>query len=106
MWGDFLKIRRVQRLGVYCGIMKKGDKAGNTENVPISIDKMYLTRSLPGVRGYCFWAACYAKMVPKRCLLKSSEHRKGHQKTFVYKARDWDPLKRFRGAVLKNMKKQ
>ena len=25
MWGDFLKKRRAQRLGVYCGIMKTSD---------------------------------------------------------------------------------
>ena len=26
LWGDFFKNRRAQRLGVYRGIMKKGDK--------------------------------------------------------------------------------
>ena len=26
LWGDFLKQMRAQRLGVYCGIMKKSDK--------------------------------------------------------------------------------
>ena len=50
MWGDVLKNRRAQRLGVYSGFMNKSDKhvvwkhstmkSRKTENEQITIDKM------------------------------------------------------------------
>ena len=53
-WGEFLKNRRAQRLGVYCGIMNKLDtncikniaqrKADKMGNEPISIDKNNFTK--------------------------------------------------------------
>ena len=37
MCGNFLKKRRAQRLGVYCGIMKKKKKGGNDKSVILNI---------------------------------------------------------------------
>ena len=64
-------------------------------------------RTLPGVPGTRCWAACYAKMVPKRCLFEKPENRRWLPKTTLYKSSALGPSKNdSRERFWKNMKKQ
>ena len=74
-----LKTRKSQRHDTYYGFVKS----------------RVATRTLPGVRGYRFGAACCAKMVPNACLFENPENCKGHPKTTFYKRKcwHWDLLK-------------
>ena len=69
------------------------------------VESRVATRSQIVIRGCRLWAACYTKMVPKRCLFENPENRKGHPKTTFY-FRHCDLLKTVPGAVWKNMNNQ